>query len=202
MTTRRIGYARVSTRDPNPDLQRDALRAAGCDRVYEDTISGTEATRPGLAQALDQLRNGDTLVSWKLDRLGRSVKDLLDFAGRFNNSGIGFISLTDAINATTASGRFIFNVMVSLPRWSGSSCRTYPARPAGGAGTRQGRLPQTRHDGLQNPLRTKAPQPRHTAQGSRQKPRHPCTSVYRWVPATNIAKVSTPVAAAVGARDF
>lgn len=75
MAAHRIGYARVSTRDQNLDLQRDALRAAGCDRIYEDTTSGTRAKRPGLAKALDQLRDGDTLVVWKLDRLGRSVKD-------------------------------------------------------------------------------------------------------------------------------
>ncbi|WP_394252846.1 recombinase family protein [Arthrobacter pityocampae] len=114
MTTHRIGYARVSTRDQNLDLQRDALRAAGCDRVYEDTISGTKTKRPGLAQALDQLRDGDTLMVWKLDRLGRSVKDLLDFAGSLNDRGIGFVSLTDSIDTTTASGRFFFNVMALL----------------------------------------------------------------------------------------
>ncbi|WP_346925157.1 recombinase family protein [uncultured Arthrobacter sp.] len=114
MTAHRIGYARVSTRDQNLDLQRDALRAAGCDRIYEDTISGTRAKRPGLAKALDQLRDGDTLVVWKLDRLGRSVKDLLDFAGGLKDQGIGFVSLTDSIDTTTASGRFFFNVMASL----------------------------------------------------------------------------------------
>jgi DNA invertase Pin-like site-specific DNA recombinase len=114
MITHRIGYARVSIQDQKLDLQRDPLRAAGCGRIYEDTISGTKATRPGLAQALEQLRNGDTLVVWKLDRLGRSVKDLLDFAGGLTDTGIGFISLTDAIDTTTASGRFFFNVMASL----------------------------------------------------------------------------------------
>ena len=108
MTTHRIGYARVSTRDQNLDLQRDALQKAGCDKIYKDTISGTKSQRPGLDQALDNLREGDTLVVWKLDRLGRSVKDLLDFAGGLNNRGVGFVSLTDAIDTTTASGRFFF----------------------------------------------------------------------------------------------
>ncbi|MET4901679.1 recombinase family protein [Paenarthrobacter sp. CC6] len=114
MTAHRIGYARVSTRDQNLGLQIDALKKAGCDKIYEDTISGTKSHRPGLEKALDTLRDGDTLVVWKLDRLGRSVKDLLDFAGGLNNRGVGFVSLTDAIDTTTASGRFFFNVMASL----------------------------------------------------------------------------------------
>ncbi len=114
MAAHRIGYARVSTRDQNLDLQRDAPRAAGCDRIFEVTMSGTKAGRPGLAKALDALREGDTLIVWKLDRLGRSVKDLLDFAGGLNERGIGFVSLTDSIDTTTASGRFFFNVMASL----------------------------------------------------------------------------------------
>lgn len=74
MTTHRIGYARVSTRDQNLDLQLDALQKAGCHKIYKDTISGTKSQRPGLDQTLDTLRDGDTLVVWKLDRLGRSVK--------------------------------------------------------------------------------------------------------------------------------
>jgi DNA invertase Pin-like site-specific DNA recombinase len=114
MSEHRIGYARVSTRDQNLDLQREALKKAGCDKIYEDTISGTKSQRPGLAQALDVLRAGDTLVVWKLDRLGRSVKDLLTFAGDLSSRGIGFVSLTDSIDTTTASGRFFFNVMASL----------------------------------------------------------------------------------------
>jgi DNA invertase Pin-like site-specific DNA recombinase len=77
MTTHRVGYARVSTRHQNLDLQINALKKVGCDKIYEDTISGTTSQRPGLDQALDTLRDGDTLVVWKLDRLGRSVKDLL-----------------------------------------------------------------------------------------------------------------------------
>ncbi|BAS09320.1 DNA-invertase [Arthrobacter sp. Hiyo4] len=114
MATHRIGYARVSTRDQNLDLQVEALKKDGCDKIYKDTISGTKSQRPGLDQALDNLRDGDTLVVWKLDRLGRSVKDLLDFAGGLNDRGVGFVSLTDAIDTTTVSGRFFFNVMASL----------------------------------------------------------------------------------------
>ncbi|APX00424.1 recombinase family protein [Arthrobacter sp. QXT-31] len=114
MTTHRIGYARVSTRDQNLSLQLDALKAAGCNRIFDDVMSGAKTQRPGLDRALDVLREGDTLVVWKLDRLGRSAKDLLEFAGRLSEQQIGFISLTDAIDTTTASGRFFFNVMASL----------------------------------------------------------------------------------------
>jgi DNA invertase Pin-like site-specific DNA recombinase len=117
MTTHRIGYAR----DQNLDLQRDALKKAGCDKTYEDTVSGTKSQRPGLDQALDNLRKGDTLVVWKLDRLGRSVKDLLDFAGGLNDRGVGFVSLTDAIDTTTVSGRFFSTSWLPWPRWNGSS---------------------------------------------------------------------------------
>ena len=80
-TGHRVGYARVSTRDQNLNLQFEALKKAGSDRIYEDTISGTKSRRPGLTQDFETLRDGDTLVVWNLDRLGRSMKDLLDFAG-------------------------------------------------------------------------------------------------------------------------
>lgn len=121
MAAHRIGYARVSTRDQNLDLQLASLRGAGCDRIFEDRLSGTKAGRPGLAKALEALREGDTLIVWRRDRLGRSVKDLLDFAAGLNERGIGFVSLADSIDTTTASGRFFFNVMASLRRWNASS---------------------------------------------------------------------------------
>lgn len=84
----RIGYARVSTSDQNPDLQRDALRQAGCDDVYEETASGKSADRPQLAECLRRLRRGDTLVVWKLDRLGRSLSDLVQIADRLRAAGV------------------------------------------------------------------------------------------------------------------
>ena len=109
-----IGYARVSTGDQNLALQHDALTAAGCVKIYDDTISGAKAARPGLDKALDQLRNGDTLVVWKLDRLGRSVKNLIALTDQLEHEGIGFRSLTDQIDTTTPAGRFFFHVMASL----------------------------------------------------------------------------------------
>jgi Site-specific recombinases, DNA invertase Pin homologs len=109
-----IGYARVSTQDQNLELQREALIKAGCQKVFDDKVSGSRAERPGLATALEMLREGDTLVVWKLDRLGRSVKQLIDLVGELSKQGIQFKSLTDSIDTGTPSGRFFFHVMASL----------------------------------------------------------------------------------------
>lgn len=109
-----IGYARVSTQDQNLELQREALTQAGCQKLFEDKLSGTRAERPGLAKALEMLRKGDTLVVWKLDRLGRSVKQLVVLVSELHKQSIQFKSLTDAIDTGTPSGRFFFHVMASL----------------------------------------------------------------------------------------
>ena len=112
-----IGYARVSTQDQNLELQIDALTKAGCHRLFDDKMSGSRAERPGLAKALDMLREGDTLVVWKLGRLGRSVKNLVDLVGQLHQphqQDVQFKSLTDAIETGTPSGRFFFHVMASL----------------------------------------------------------------------------------------
>ena len=109
-----IGYARVSTQDQHLEFQREALVKAGCQKVFEDKVSGTRADRPGLAKALEMLREGDALVVWKLDRLGRSVKQLVDLIGELRQQGVQFKSVTDAIDTGTPSGRFFFHVMASL----------------------------------------------------------------------------------------
>lgn len=109
-----IGYARVSTQDQNLDLQIEALTQADCKKIFEDKISGSRTERPGLAKALEMLREGDTLVVWKLDRLGRSVKNLINLVGDLQTRGVQFKSLTDAIDTGTTSGRFFFHVMASL----------------------------------------------------------------------------------------
>ncbi|EDW9104166.1 recombinase family protein [Salmonella enterica] len=109
-----IGYARVSTQDKNLDLQTEALTRAGCEKIYKDKISGVRAERPGLIRALEMLREGDTLVVWKLDRLGRNVKQLVDMVGELHRQGIQFKSLTDAIDTGTPAGRFFLHVMASL----------------------------------------------------------------------------------------
>lgn len=109
-----IGYARVSTLDQNPDLQLDALRSAGCEPIFTDQASGSLAARPGLTRCLEHLRPGDTLVVWKLDRLGRSLKHLVDTVSDLKERGIGFRSLQDAIDTTTASGRLVFHVFCAI----------------------------------------------------------------------------------------
>jgi DNA invertase Pin-like site-specific DNA recombinase len=109
-----IGYARVSTDDQDLTLQMDTLQKAGCQRTFTDKRSGTKSDRPGLAEALSHLRKGDVLVVWKLDRLGRTVKGLVDLVGELSGRGVQFRSLTDGIDTTTTAGRFFFHVMASL----------------------------------------------------------------------------------------
>jgi DNA invertase Pin-like site-specific DNA recombinase len=109
-----IGYARVSTQDQNLDLQRDALERAGCEKVFTDVISGARADRDGLAQALAYCREGDTLVVWKLDRLGRSLPHLIETVQELHRRGIGFKSLQESIDTTTSGGKLIFHVFGAL----------------------------------------------------------------------------------------
>jgi DNA invertase Pin-like site-specific DNA recombinase len=109
-----LGYARVSTTDQQPQLQVDALTAAGCYRVFTETASGARPDRPTLEQVLDQLRPGDTLVVWKLDRLGRSLRHLVDTITGLADRGIGFRSLQEAIDTTTPGGKLVFHVFAAL----------------------------------------------------------------------------------------
>ena len=109
-----LGYARVSTADQNPDLQLDELRAAGCYSVWADSASGTLDRRPQLDAVLAALRPGDTLVVWRLDRLGRSLRHLLEVVTALQDRGVGFRSLREAIDTTTAGGRLIFHVFAAL----------------------------------------------------------------------------------------
>ena len=106
-----IGYARVSTGDQNLDLQKNALVRAECELIFEDTASGKNAKRPGLRKAIRRLRPGDSLVVWKLDRLGRSVRDLITLVSELQERGIHFRSLTDSIDTSTPAGRFFFAEM-------------------------------------------------------------------------------------------
>ena len=110
----KIGYARVSTRDQKPDLQLDALKAAGCERVYQDVASGAKTARPALDELLGQLRAGDVVVIWKLDRMGRSLKHLVELVGSLMERHVGLLSLNDPIDTTSAEGRLVFNLFASL----------------------------------------------------------------------------------------
>lgn len=110
----RIGYARVSTAEQDTALQTDALQKAGCSRIFEDKVSGAKAERPGLAAALSYLREGDILVVWRLDRLGRSLRHLIETVATLEAQGVGFQSLTENIDTTTPGGRLIFHVFGAL----------------------------------------------------------------------------------------
>src|SRR5659263_131198 len=109
-----LGYARVSTTDQDAALQVDALNAAGCYRVFVDTISGSLEHRPELEKLLDQIRPGDTLVVWRLDRLGRSIRHLIDQLQVLSARGVGFRSLQETIDTTSPGGRLVFHVFAAL----------------------------------------------------------------------------------------
>ncbi|HUB45446.1 MAG TPA: recombinase family protein [Acetobacteraceae bacterium] len=109
-----VGYARVSTVDQDPALQRDALAKAGCAKVFEDRASGARADRPGLRAALDYVRLGDVLITWKLDRLGRSLPHLIETVTELERRGVGFRSLTEVIDTTTPGGRLVFHLFAAL----------------------------------------------------------------------------------------
>jgi len=109
-----IGYARISTLDQTLALQQDALPVAGCEPLYTDTVSGSVTERPGLTQALSHLRPGDTLVVWRLDRLGRSLAHLIDTIRDLQERGVGFRSLQEQIDTTTSGGKLIFHVFGAL----------------------------------------------------------------------------------------
>jgi DNA invertase Pin-like site-specific DNA recombinase len=118
-----VGYARVSTQDQNPALQLDALQAADCEKVFVEKASGAQRDRPELLAALDTLRAGDSLVVWKLDRLARSLKQLIETVELLENRGIGLRSLTEAIDTTTAGGKLVFHVFGALAEFERSIIR-------------------------------------------------------------------------------
>src|SRR5437588_6225416 len=109
-----IGYARVSTSDQTLNLQKDALEKTGCSKIFTDTISGATTERQGLDAALSYVREGDTLVVWRLDRLGRSLKHLIEIITKLNNRKIGFKSITENIDTTTSGGKLIFHIFGAL----------------------------------------------------------------------------------------
>ena len=180
-----IGYARVSTQDQNLELQIDALTKAGCKKIFDDKISGSRAERPGLTKALEMLREDDTLVVWKLDRLGRSVKNLVNLVGELHKQGIQFKSLTDAIDTGTASGRFFFHVMASLAEMERELTveRTRAglevARQLGRKGGRKRQMTDSKIESAKKLLANGVP-PRDVAKNLGVS----VPTLYRWIPAS------------------
>lgn len=109
-----IGYARVSTKDQNINLQIDALKTYGCEKFFSDYASGAKSSRPGFDDLISHLREGDAIVIWKLDRIGRSLKHLVNFVDELNSKNVGLISLNDPIDTTTAQGRLIFGIFACI----------------------------------------------------------------------------------------
>ncbi len=129
-----VGYARVSTHEQSLALQQDALVAAGCGRTYTDVVSGVAVERAGLAAALDYVRPGDTLVVWRLDRLGRSLRHLIEQVTALESREVGFRSLTEAIDTTTSGGKLISHIFGGgwAAPWRSSSATSSGSAPRPG----------------------------------------------------------------------
>jgi DNA invertase Pin-like site-specific DNA recombinase len=144
-----IGYARVSTMDQNLDLQTDALKLAGCEQIFTDKITGTKFERPQLSELKKILRAGDTIVVWKLDRMGRGLRDLINLMREFDEQKIGFKSLTEGIDTTTTTGKLIFHIFGALAEFERNLIieRTQAGLKAGRArGKIGGRPPKLSND--------------------------------------------------------
>ena len=180
-----IGYARVSTQDQHLDLRMEALRKANCKKIFDDKISGSRATRPGLIKALEAVREGDTLVIWKLDRLGRSVKNLVDLVEQLHKQGVQFKSLTDAIDTGTPSGRFFFHVLASLAEMQRdltierTRAGLESARRFGRKGGRKRKMTDSKIESAKKLLATGVP-PRDVAKDLGVS----VPTLYRWIPAS------------------
>jgi len=138
-----VGYARVSTNLQNPELQTDALQQAGCVRVFTDHASGKTAARPQLKAMLDYVREGDVIVVWKLDRLGRSIRDLINLLASFNERGISFRSITEGIDTTTPTGVLVYHILATLAQFEVDQTdeRTYAGLEAARKRGRRGGRP-------------------------------------------------------------
>ena len=181
-----IGYARVSMVEQNLDLQLTALKEVGCEKLYEDQISGTKTNRPGLGMALEVLRKNDTLVVWKLDRLGRTVSGLIDLVNQLHQKEIHFKSITDNIDTSTSAGRFFFHVMASLAQMERelmverTKAGLAAAKAKGRVGGRKRKMTESKIDSAKHLLANGA-LPKDVAQDLGVS----VPTLYRWIPASN-----------------
>lgn len=163
-----VGYARVSTDEQLLDLQLDALKKYGCGKIYQEHISGGRGRkeRPQLADCLSNIRSGDTLVVWRLDRLGRSLKDLIEIVGELDRLGVGLVSLRENIDTTSATGRLIFHVFASLAQFERELIqeRTKAGVEAARARGKKGGRPQKLNDREKAMVRTLMADPKNSVQ--------------------------------------
>jgi DNA invertase Pin-like site-specific DNA recombinase len=189
-----IGYARVSTIDQNLTLQRDALTGAGCGKIFVEQMSGAVTDRPELAAALGFMRSGDTLVVWKLDRLARSMKQLIETIDELRSRGIGFRSLTEALDTTTPQGRLVFHMFGALAEFERGLIRERTqaglaaARRAGRTG---GRPPKLMDDDLEA-ARTMLSNPDITVAEVAERVGVSPATLYRYLPAARTANGPQP----------
>jgi DNA invertase Pin-like site-specific DNA recombinase len=179
-----VGYARVSTRDQTPALQTEALTSAGCERVFTEQASGAKRDRPELRAALDYIRRGDTLVVWKLDRLARTVRQLVDTARDLDERGIGLRVLTQQIDTTTAGGRLAFHVFAAVAEFERELAleRTHAGLATARAlGRRGGRKPSMRDAEIKR-ARAMLADPTITVQDVAQQLGIAVSTLYRHLP--------------------
>jgi DNA invertase Pin-like site-specific DNA recombinase len=180
-----VGYARVSTQEQNLDLQKSALKKAGCKKIYEDTISGHRDDRPGLNMVMEVLRKDDTLIVWKLDRLGRGLKRLITLIEDLERREVHFQSLTDCIDTRTTAGRFFFHIMASLAEMEReliverTRAGLMAARERGRVGGRKRLMTDSKINSAKKLLAEGTP-PREVAENLGVS----IPTLYRWIPAS------------------